>query len=847
LGENALISMRHAYLPVLFAVLILAAQLTFWQHAVAASGEMLNVLVFAFIINGLLEYRVSQHDNWLLVSAFVYGLGASNNWALLGFFPCYLIALLWIRGLPGFFNFRFLGSMFLCGLAGLLLYGLIPILGSMGATHEGFLYILGRELGAQSFGLRLVPHWLALVAAVPTILPLIFAAIKWPTFEGELSVFGAKLTRFLFSLLHVAFLALALVTFFDFKYSPSLRMREQPISFLTFYYAAALCIGYFSGYILLVYGSSRPQSRDRRGPLLKFFNRCVVLALWAVCIGAPALLVWQNFPHIRAAGRPVLQQFADRILEGLPAKKAIILSDDSARLYLLQAECERRGVARQYILIDTEAFPHREYLFDLASRYPELKKVMTTNMALLPKVLPSENLSQFMYLVTRDYPVYYMHPSFGYYFEALYLKPHGLVYEVKPYTTNLTQPPLQTEAEIKANQLYWAKLESGPLKSMPESARLDADAEAVSVDYAVALDYWATELQKAGHLNEAHDQFVEALRLNTNNFIATINLEYNERLLKGDHRPIDSTEAFFRNMYLYHGLARLFLANGPADEPGLDLVMGEVLAEGGNLNQASILFQRRLQLLPGDPDAEMAMAKTYVDLREPAKSLEMIRKLRGSPKIGAWELARCEALAHMVNKDFALAEKVLRNAIQADPNDANRIATLAEFYRVRGLDFGRERKEAEANRAFENALTNIDLQLKLLANSSRDTAASVEIPETLLKKAEVQTMLRAYAATISTLSQVLEIQPNNYTALMNRAVAEIQIKQFQAAKDDFKALGKLLPRQPYLVDFGLADVASAEENKAQEIEHLKRCIKSAPAESNEYRRATNRLAVLERH
>jgi hypothetical protein len=47
---------------------------------------------------------------------------------------------------------------------------------------------------------------------------------------------------------------------------------------------------------------------------------------------------------------------------------------------------------------------------------------------------------------------------------------------------------------------------------------------AVSVDYAVALDYWGTELQKANHLKEAHGQFAEAVRLNTNNFIAAINL-----------------------------------------------------------------------------------------------------------------------------------------------------------------------------------------------------------------------------------------------------------------------------------------------------------------------------------
>ena len=48
-GEFALLSLRAAFLPVLFAVLMLGLQLTFWQNAVAATGEMLDVLVFAFL------------------------------------------------------------------------------------------------------------------------------------------------------------------------------------------------------------------------------------------------------------------------------------------------------------------------------------------------------------------------------------------------------------------------------------------------------------------------------------------------------------------------------------------------------------------------------------------------------------------------------------------------------------------------------------------------------------------------------------------------------------------------------------------------------------------------------
>jgi tetratricopeptide (TPR) repeat protein len=574
-----------------------------------------------------------------------------------------------------------------------------------------------------------------------------------------------------------------------------------------------------------------------------------VAAVWVLCFGAPALLVWETFPHIRAGNSPVLQQFSQLTLDGLPDKKAIVLSDDAARLYLLQAECERRGRRNQHILIDTESFVHREYIFHLVERYPELKSVVTTNLDRLSPVLLSDNLVQFMYLVTQNYPVYYLHPSFGYYFEALYLKPRGLVYELKPYSTNMTQPPLVTDAEIKGNQAFWANLErtNGPLQTLPELATLDEDAAAASVDYAVALDYWGTELQKADHPKEAHHHFAEAVRLNPYNFIAAINLEYNERLQKGDYRPIESAGALQKAMSIYRGLVPVLRRNGPADEPGLDLQLGQALALGGNLRQAAILFQRRLQWLPDDAEAQLAMAKTYADHRQPDKALDLIHKLRVSSRIGTWELARCEATAYMAKGDYATAEKLLRNAIQADPNDENRVGTLAEFYRVRGLGYWNEHKEVEAARAFTNALTNVDLQLKLLASPSHDAPPAFDVAETLFNKADMEIKLRSYAAAVSTLSQFLRRQPNSCIALLDRGVCEIQLNQFQAATDDFKAMGKLLPEQPYLVEYGLADVAAGEKKQAEEIDHLKRCVRSAPEESSEYRRATNRLARLQRH
>src|SRR2546426_1378901 len=128
-GEFSLLSIPLAWLPPVLAALVCGLQLTFWEHATAASGEMLNLLLFAYVIRCVLEFRIDERESWLTRAALVYGLGMANNWAMIGFFPLFLVWLVWIRGLS-FFDLRFLGRMFLWGLAGLLLYLLLPILQS---------------------------------------------------------------------------------------------------------------------------------------------------------------------------------------------------------------------------------------------------------------------------------------------------------------------------------------------------------------------------------------------------------------------------------------------------------------------------------------------------------------------------------------------------------------------------------------------------------------------------------------------------------------------------------------------------------------------------------------------
>jgi len=127
-----------------------------------------------------------------------YGLAMTGNWAMIGFFPLFVIALVWIKGLS-FFNLRFLGMMAICGLFGLILYLLLPLTQMHGDfVQVPFWAALKKNIGAQKgiVGLFLnknailhgdKPLWvLSLFALVPVLL----IAIRWPSYFGDTSRMG---------------------------------------------------------------------------------------------------------------------------------------------------------------------------------------------------------------------------------------------------------------------------------------------------------------------------------------------------------------------------------------------------------------------------------------------------------------------------------------------------------------------------------------------------------------------------------------------------------------------------------------------------------------------------------
>ncbi|HVV01140.1 MAG TPA: hypothetical protein VHH88_07230, partial [Verrucomicrobiae bacterium] len=261
-GPFWLLSIPSAWMPAVFAVLLCGLQLTFWEHATSISSpqapwgsgcEMLDLLLFAYVICSLLEFRLDQKESRLTRAALIYGLGITNNWAMIAYFPLFLAALIWIRGLA-FFRTRFLVRMFLWGLAGLSLYLLLPLVQSFAHfSHVPFWTGLHHICAAQKTVivtliqlLKSNPQ-LPMLLAVTSLIPLLVISIRWASYFGDSSPLGVALTTFAFHVVHAALLLVCIWVALD----PSFYSRILP--FLSLSYLGALSAGYFIGYFLLIF------------------------------------------------------------------------------------------------------------------------------------------------------------------------------------------------------------------------------------------------------------------------------------------------------------------------------------------------------------------------------------------------------------------------------------------------------------------------------------------------------------------------------------------------------------------------------------------------------------------
>lgn len=884
-SEFSLLSIKLAWVPPLLAVLVCGLQLTYWEHATAITGEALDLLIFAYVIRCLLEFRISQEDRWLSKMAFVYGLGVTNNWAMIGFFPAFLIALIWIRGLR-FFDPGFLVRMVVFGGLGLLLYLLLPVVWMIDGTHDfSFFQVLQSNWVAQKTFLVNTPSLRnrALLLGLTSVLPVILMGIRWPSSFGDTSAAGSNLTNLAFRVIHLFFLGACLWVAFDPGYSP--RHLGMGLPFLTFYYLAALAIGYYAGYALLVFSPAPRKSWKREEALGNFFNPIVRFAVLAALVAVPAALAYKNFSAVRAENTTMLREFAERTRKLLPAEPAYLLSEDIYQLALVQAALNASESKTDHVLVNTRSLElpayHSQMRRHYGERWPEIIDLKDP-----PSHLDQVDIQQMVRGLAATNTVIYLHPSFGYFFEYLYPEPNGQVYRLRTFQTNEVLPPALSAAEIQANESFWS--EPAPYLERIASLNTQESADAVYLAnyYSRALNAWGVFVQRYGSFPQAQKHFARAYELNTNNVAARFNLEFNKAVQAGRaEAAIDPKEAE-EMLSDYRNWDELLSRNGPVDEPEMCLMLGSRFTTQQQFRQAALQFSRTIHFQPSNFVARVSFARALVFGGWPERGLAELARLEQElpevVKLNPAEVAAARAAAFFMQNKVDEAESVLTKARAQEPDNAMLRDSLLDIYRASGritnalaiLDQQIQRQptnmvvqmqKAElllSRDQFEAAQATLDSVLAAspghpgallfqafgyiqekkydlaLLRLDKVLEADPENVQALIYKGVANMELKQFEKAREAFEDALTIEPENVTALRNRAILSLRAERWSQAKEDYEELKRVAPKS-HAVLYGLGEVAfhqnDHEEAKRYYESYLKHAPKSGPPQFQEER------------
>jgi tetratricopeptide (TPR) repeat protein len=853
-SDFSFLTIRSAWLPPVLAVVVCGLQLTFWEQATNWTGEMFYLLLFASVIWLLLEYRLDEREWRLFLASLVYGAGLADNWAMVGFLPVFITAVIWIRGFS-FFNLRFLRRMTLCGLAGMAFYLLLPVLAMIsGKLPITFWEAMKFELSYPSLMIKAfftnseMRHTLAMMS-LTSLVPVFVLAIRWSASFGDSSRIGAALTGFMLNLVYGVILCVCIWAAFDPPLSP--RHLGFGMPSLTLYYLGALSVGYFSGYFILVFRKEPGRQVQLPKPLLiQFINLSVVSGVWALAAVAVTGLIYRNTPQIQAANDDTLQKYASFVEENLPRSGAILLSDDSGRLFLVQAALARDGREKDFLLLDTQSLPSPGYFRFLHSKFPQKWPDLVT--AKESKPFSPLGLIGVLTMLAKTNELYYLHPSYGYYFEQFYEEPHGLVYKLKILPEDSLLPPLPDKNQIAGNEAFWSRAETQafapitravtpPDPNAPRSwgewllikfhvpREQNQNAILAGTFYSRSLDFWGVRLQRANELEKAAAAFALAKELNPDNVVAQINLQFNQNLRAGKSVPVDPSMASSDHFGKYHDWNEVVNANGPFDEPSFCLADGlNLTTQNGYLRQAVASFERVRELAPNNLAARLCLGQIYVMSQLPDRAIEALRDPLEHPgnfslaKTNTTELSVLAATAYLQKNDLARAIHLLETEITLHPDDYNLLNATVQAYLNHGL--------------FTNALAIIDRQLKLAPND----------PVWLFNRGNVSIQLKAYDDAIDAFTRVLATQTNNPSALFNRALACLDNGRLDVARADYKTLQQSFTNS-FQIAWGLGEIAWRQHDTNEAIRNYKLYLANANANTEEATNVMQRLRELKGH
>jgi tetratricopeptide (TPR) repeat protein len=759
--------------------------------------------------------------------AFVYGLATANNWALIGYFPLALLAVILLKRMD-FLNGTFFLKMLGAGLAGLALYLLLPAL-ALRYDHEAITFwtVLKTNLVNQKQMLfnPMFRFPFLILGFGSALLPLVLVGIRWPASLGDVNPISNLLVQLLFRMVHAGFFAVGLVL----AYRPAF-IEEQftglGLPYLTMIYLGALCVGYFAGYLLLVFGVEPARAWQRPGLLVRALNYSVVGVTALSLLAMPALLVYKNLPRIKAMNSPALQQFSARLAQSLPNEEVVMLSDQPWQLWLVAAWQAKQNSPLKHLPLHTQGLTSRLYHQYLAAHYPNLWKPLelSPNGQPVPEPVNPLLLIGRLASLAENKRIFYLHPSFGYYFEVFQPRPHGLAMElVRAGREEVTFVRLGTN-EIQQGLNFWANLEPDlALLGQLDKEKM-AEGTVVSGLISQSLNQWAVYLQRSGRWPEAATAFKKALALNPDNLSAQINLAFNQRQQKQPVATNDLAKAV-KMLGYYSSWEQILGSYHPFDDPDYLLPLGQLFADQGLNRQALQNLHRAREFRPNDIQVEALLGQTYLQAGKLEQVFAMVESVRKN-RTPEWqnltnqlEWVRLEAMAYYARTNPAAAEAVLQKAMADNPSHPLPLAMAVNVYLTRGLA--------------TNALAAIERQLRLEpANLSAQ-----------LNQGIVLMQLKRYLDAVTPLTKVLEKEPKLLSARMNRAIAYLQAGKLDEAGRDYEAMRQTHPNY-FAVYYGLGEIAFRKQKKNAAIENYESYLKHAPKGTQERAAIEERLKQL---
>jgi len=854
-SDFSFLTLGSAWLPPVLAVAVCGLQLSFWQHATNFTGEMFGFLLFAFVTWLLLEYRLDGREGRLYLAAATYGAGMVEDWAMLGFLPVFLAAVIWIRG-RNFFNLRFLRGMVLCGLAGLLICLLLPTWAVVSGKIPGAYWWLALKSSLapqynyvlKSYFLWLIHPQLQVLLIFAYLAPLLVLSIRWQSSFGDSSRMGMALTSFMFHVVHAIILFVCIWLVFDPPFGP----RERGFG-LTFYYFIALSTGYFCGYFLLVFGKkafSRSQPPPPPPPL-QFLNPFVAVGVFVLAALTVTGLVYKNAPLVRDVNDNTLSRYASLLEQYLPPGGGFLLSDDRQHLLLAQAALVRDGRAKEFVPLDTTSLAVPSYHRYLHERFPQ-KWPDTVTAAEMTNGIGPVHLIGLLTMLARTNALYYLHPSYGYYFEQFYLEPHGLVYRLKLLPRDTLLPPSLDQDQFAENEAFWSRVEDEVFPAIErEIAPPDPDApttlgqgllvhlhvmrepnfNAVVAGnfYSRDLDFWAVQLQRAGELKRAAAGFELAQKFNPDNIVAQINLKFNRELQAGRTVPADPSRVSTDQFGKYRNWNEAVTADGPFDEPSFCFRDGFLLAKANGYIRAAVQPLTRVREL--DPDylpARLWLAQCYVFSRLPDRALEVLQDPLTQPQkfsltdSNSLALDVLAAYAYFQKTNLAQGARLFDLEINRHPDNNDLLTQTMQTFIAYGL--------------FTNALAVIDRKLKPAPDDLTG----------LFGKGYVCIQLHDYDGAVAALTRLLAIQTNNADARFNRALAYLDSGKFDAARADYRQLQQTYTNS-FPVAYGLGEIAWREHETNEAVRNYRIYLANANTNTVEATNVILRLRELEGH